>query len=364
MSLSFAVPREISHLGEDVIAGINSNPGFGRYFTDHMAVADWTEAGGWANDRIVAYAPFSVDPAGAVLHYAQEVFEGLKAYRHADGSIWLFRARNNAIRFVNSARRMALPALPEDDFLNSVTNLVKVDACWVPDGEEQSLYLRPFMIANESFLGVRSAASVLYCCIASPVGAYFESGVQPVDIWVAQQSRVATDGTGAAKCGGNYAASMLAQQVAYSKGCSQVLFTDDATHTTIEELGGMNFFIVTAGGELVTPALNGNVLPGVTRDSVLALAPSMGLTPVERAVTLAEVYDGLANGAVAEVFACGTAAVITPIGLLRDAAGDHPAPPDHSVTLGLRDKLCDIQWGRADDPFQWMQQVVGPGKEH
>jgi len=363
MTMSFQLPEQPTYLGDDVIAEVNTSPGFGKYFTDHMALADWDAEAGWYNDRLVPYATIGFDPADAVFHYGQEIFEGLKAYRHADGSIWLFRPRNNAVRFMNSARRMDLPELPEEDFMNSVTNLVKLDARWVPGGDEQSLYLRPFMIANESFLGVRSAKKVLYCCIASPVGAYFESGVQPVDIWIARdQSRVAAGGTGAAKCGGNYAASLMTQEVAYQKGCSQVLFTDAATHTFIEELGGMNFFMVTKSGQLVTPDLNGNVLPGVTRDSLLALAPTLDLTPVERPIPLAEVLDGLASGDVTEVFACGTAAVITPIGSLHDEDGRHDTPGDHKVTLALRQRLCDIQWGRAPDPFGWMQKVVDADK--
>lgn len=355
--MTFDIPQEASFLGPDVIDEINADPGFGKYFTDHMALADY-DASGWHGDRLVPYAAFSIDPANAVFHYAQEIFEGLKAYKHADGSIWLFRPRNNAVRFMNSARRLALPVLPEADFLNSVVNLAKLDARWVPGGDEQSLYLRPFMMANESFLGVHPAESVLYCCLASPVGAYFESGVQPVDIWVVHDfSRVARDGTGAAKCGGNYAASLLAQEVAYQKDCSQVLFTDAASHTFVEELGGMNFFMVTKDDQLVTPDLNGNVLPGVTRDSLLALAPSLGLEPVERPIKLEEVYEGLDSGAVTEVFACGTAAVITPIGSLRDADGVHEAPGDYAKTLALRSRLCDIQWGRTADPFSWMQRV-------
>ena len=357
MVMSFALPETAGFLGDDVIAEINADPGFGQYFTDHMALADWDEQTGWANDRLVPYAPFNLDPANAVYHYAQEIFEGLKAYKHADGSIWLFRPRCNAVRFMNSARRMALPELPEEDFLNSVVNLAKLDARWVPGGDEQSLYLRPFMIANETFLGVRAAKKVLYCCVASPSGAYFKSGATPVDIWVTKHySRVASGGTGAAKCGGNYATSLLAQEVAYQNGCSQVLFTDAATHTQIEELGGMNFFMLTKDGELVTPELNGNVLAGVTRDSVLALAPSFGLKPVERPVRLAEVYDGLASGAVVEAFACGTAAVITPIGSLRDDDGTHEVA-EHTTTLELRRRLLDIQYGRAEDVFGWMQQV-------
>jgi len=356
--MTFALPDQAGYLGDDVIEEINTDPGFGDYFTDHMAVANWEDGIGWHSDRLVPYAPFNLDPACAVYHYAQEIFEGLKAYKRADGSIWLFRARNNAIRFMNSARRLALPELPEEDFMKSVVNLVTLDARWVPGADEQSLYIRPFMFAAESFVGVRAAKKVMYCCIASPVGAYFKSGVQPVDIWVTKTySRVAVGGTGAAKCGGNYAASLLPQEVAYQHQCSQVLYADAATHTMVEELGGMNFFMVTKAGELVTPELNGNILPGVTRDSLLALAPSLDLTPVERPISLAEVYDGLGDGTVTEVFACGTAAAITPIGSLRDEEGECLAPDDHTKTIALRERLLDIQYGRADDPFDWTQRV-------
>jgi len=356
--MNFTPPEPASFLGDDVISEINADPGFGRYFTDHMAVADWDDQAGWHSDRIVPFAPFNLDPASAVYHYAQEIFEGLKAYRRADGSIWLFRARSNAIRFTNSARRLALPELPEEDFLRSIVNLVKLDARWVPGADEQSLYLRPFTFASESFVGVRPAKKVIYCCIASPVGAYFKSGVTPVDIWVTKRySRVATGGTGAVKCGGNYAASLLPQEVAYQNGCSQVLFVDAATHTMVEELGGMNFFMITKDNQLVTPDLNGNILPGVTRDSLLALAPQLGLAPVERPIALDEVYNGIRSGAVTEVFACGTAAAITPIGSLRDEDDVHETPEDHSLTMELRKRLLDIQYGRVEDTFNWTQRV-------
>ena len=323
-----------------------------------MAVAEWDTEEGWHGGRLAPYAPFSLDPGVAVFHYAQEIFEGLKAYRHADGSVWLFRPRKNAIRFKNSARRLALPELPEDDFMRSVVALTALDERWVPRGEEQSLYLRPFMFASESFVGVRPSKKVLYCCFASPVGAYFTSGVEPVDIWVTKSySRVGVGGTGAVKCGGNYAASLLPQEVAYQNGCSQVLFVDAATHSNVEELGGMNFFMITAENELVTPELNGNILPGVTRDSLLALAPTLDLAPVERTVALSEVLDGLASGAVKEVFACGTAAVITPIGSLKGEDGEHRTPDNHEMTMKLRHQLLDIQYGRAADPYHWMQKV-------
>ncbi len=359
MALSFPGPENPTFLGDDLIAGIWENPGFGNYFTDHMAVANWDAEQGWHGDRLVPYAPLAMDPASAVYHYAQEIFEGLKAYRHADGSVWLFRPEANAARFVRSASRLALPELPVEDFVTSVRNLVELDARWVPGGEEQSLYLRPFMMANENFLGVRAAHSVLYAVIAGPVGAYFSGGVAPVDIWISTDySRVATGGTGEAKCGGNYAASLKPQQVAYEQGCSQVLFVDAKEHTWIEELGGMNFFMVTADNQLVTPELNGNILPGVTRDSLLQVAPELGLTPVERPVSLAEVLAGIQDGTVRELFACGTAAVITPIGSLKSPDAQYAIDTAQAqYTIPLRNMLLDIQYGRVEDTRGWMQRV-------
>jgi branched-chain amino acid aminotransferase len=362
MSLRFELATEPKYTSPERIAEVNTDPGFGIYFSDHMAVVDYTETDGWINSRVEPYADFAIAPASAVLHYAQEVFEGLKAYRHSDGSVWLFRAEANAKRFARSAGRLALPELPIADFVESVRAVVALDERWVPSSGEQSLYIRPFMIGSESFLGVRASKTVTYFCIAGPVGAYFSGGVKPVDIWVSNElSRVPNGGTGSAKCGGNYATSLLAQNVAYAQGCSQVLFTDAATHSLIEELGGMNFMFINAAGELVTPALNGNILPGITRDSLLKLAPSVGLTPVERPITLAEVYSGLADGTIVEVLACGTAAVITPIGSLKDGATGEvhrPVSSDSPKALELRALLLDIQYGRAADPFGWTQQVA------
>lgn len=360
--LHFEVPENPGHLVDDAIATICQDPGFGSYFSDHMAVVDWTEESGWRNARVVPYGPLAMDPASAVYHYAQEIFEGLKAYRHADGSVWLFRPERNGERFFNSAARLALPRLPVEDFVASVRSLVQVDERWTPSGEEQSLYLRPFMIAAENYLGVRPTKTALYVVIASPVGAYFPGGVSPVDIWVSSEfSRVAEGGTGAAKCGGNYASSLVAQEQAHAQGCSQVLFTDAAEHRWVEELGGMNFFMVTADGELVTPELNGNILPGVTRDSLLTIAPELGLRPVERPISLDEVLSGISDGSVAELFACGTAAVITPIGSLKDVQGKHSVPAvADSKALLLRQRLLDIQYGRVADQHGWMYQVTGP----
>jgi len=360
MALSFPVHGDPHHTDQARIDQINTDPGFGKYFTDHMARATWDEGRGWHDDEVVDFAPLGADPANAVLHYAQEIFEGLKVYRRPDGSLWLFRPEANARRMLGSSLRLALPQIPVEDFVEAVRQLVRTDACWVPGGDEQSLYVRPFMFANEDFLGVRPAKTVAFYVIASPVGSYFTGGVAPVDIWVSNTySRVAAGGTGAAKCGGNYAASMLPQELAYEQGCSQVLFTDGATHTRIEELGGMNFGFITADKHLVTPELNGNILAGVTRDSILQAAPKLGLTPVERAVTLAEVKDGLTDGSIAELFACGTAAVITPIGSLKDETGQwHAQTPDDSAVLALREYLTDVQYGRRADEFGWTQQVL------
>jgi branched-chain amino acid aminotransferase len=342
-------------------AAMLANPGFGMHFTDHMAVATWTATDGWHDSAIVPYGPFSLDPATAVLHYAQQIFEGLKAYRHDDGSIWAFRPDQNAERMHRSARRMALPLLPTDDFLCSIEELVAADVAWVPTAPEQSLYLRPFMFATEAFLGVRPAKRVTYCCIASPAGAYFASGVKPIDIWISRTySRAAPGGTGAAKCAGNYAASLLPQQQAADHGCDQVMFADAAEHRWLEELGGMNVYLITTDNELITPELTGSILEGVTRDSILTLASEFGLTPVERRVEIAELVDGIGSGKVTELFACGTAAVATPIGRLHDEDGSYQVGSEESgeTTLAIRQRLLDIQYGHAEDKYGWLRRIL------
>jgi branched-chain amino acid aminotransferase len=341
---------------EEVLA----DPGFGVHFTDHMVVAEWTPDQGWHGATVQAYAPFQVDPASAVLHYAQEVFEGMKAYRHTDGSVWTFRPEANAARFRRSASRMALPELPEADFVSAVDTLVSTDRDWVPSGGETSLYLRPFMFASEVFLGVRPARHVTFCVIASPAGSYFPGGVKPVSIWLSEEfSRAAPGGTGEAKCGGNYAASLLAQQEAIAHGCDQVVFLDATEHRWVEELGGMNLFFVHADGHIVTPALGGTILEGVTRSSVIALAESLGHKVEERRVDIAEWRDGVTSGEITEVFACGTAAVLTPVGTLRWNGGEVTSADDGSgeVTGKIRAALLDIQYGRADDSNRWMHRI-------
>ncbi|MCW2810754.1 MAG: ilvE [Friedmanniella sp.] len=353
---------------------ILAEPGFGLYFTDHMSVATWTSADGWHDSAVVPYGPFQLDPATAVLHYAQEIFEGLKAYRHADGSVWLFRPEKNADRFARSATRLALPVLPEADFLGSIEALVSADAAWVPGGTEpgspepaavttgeQSLYLRPFMFASEAFLGVRAAHRVTYACIASPAGPYFAKGVHPITIWISTTyTRAAPGGTGAAKCGGNYAASLVAQAEAAEHGCDQVMFADAAEHAWLEELGGMNVYLVTRDNELITPELTGSILEGVTRDSILTLAREFGLTPVERRVGVQELLDGLGSGQVTELFACGTAAVITPIGVIKHEGGEVTVGSGETgeTTAALRKNLLDVQYGRAEDTHGGLRRVL------
>ncbi|WP_159623577.1 branched-chain amino acid aminotransferase [Ruania rhizosphaerae] len=334
---------------------------FGAVFSDHMAHAVWTPDAGWHDQRVEAYAPISLDPAAAVLHYAQEIFEGLKAYRHADGSVWAFRPEANAARFAASAHRLALPELPAAQFLGSIEALVSTDLEWVPGSVGSSLYLRPFMFASEPFLGVRPSQQVDYLLIASPSGPYFTSGFQPVSIWVAEgYHRAGPGGTGAAKCGGNYAASLLPQQQAIENGCAQVCFLDAATNTYLEELGGMNVFIVTDDGEVHTPALTGTILEGVTRRSILQLLADDGRQVHERQISLAEITEQIASGRITEIFACGTAAVVTPIGELKSTgfdltvAGGEAGP----VTQWLYQHLTDLQYGRIEDPYGWMRRLA------
>ncbi|SEE32979.1 branched-chain amino acid aminotransferase [Ruania alba] len=334
---------------------------FGTVFTDHMVRATWTAENGWHDERVVAYEPISLDPAAAVLHYAQEIFEGLKAYRHADGSVWAFRPDANASRFAASAHRLALPELPAEHFLGSIEALVSTDMEWVPDSSGSSLYLRPFMFASEPFLGVRPSKQVDYLLIASPSGPYFTSGFQPVSIWVAEDyHRAGPGGTGAAKCGGNYAASLLPQQQAAEHGCAQVCFLDAATNTYLEELGGMNVFLVTDDGAVHTPELSGTILEGVTRRSILQLLRDDGREVHERPITLAEIKEQVDSGRITEIFACGTAAVVTPVGHLKGTDFDLTVADGESgaITQWLYQHLTDLQYGRAPDPHGWMRRLA------
>jgi branched-chain amino acid aminotransferase len=353
-------PRE-DRTSPERLAEILAAPGFGIHFTDHMYVAEWTPESGWHDARVTAYAPLTLDPATAVLHYAQEIFEGMKAYRHADGSVWTFRPESNANRMLRSSRRLALPELPVEDFVASVDTLVQVDQDWVPDpAGEKSLYLRPFMFASEAFLGVRPAKHVTYMVIASPAGAYFPRGVKPVSILVSEQySRAATGGMGAAKTGGNYASSLVAQQDAIDKGYDQVVFLDAFEHRWVEELGGMNLYFVHDDGVVVTPSLTGTILEGVTRDSILELCGKLGHRVEERRFSIDEWRTGVESGRIREVFACGTAAVVTPVGTLGWSGGEVSTGDDIGpVAREIRQALVDIQYGRAEDTFGWLHRVL------
>ncbi|HOB13084.1 MAG TPA: branched-chain amino acid aminotransferase [Novosphingobium sp.] len=342
-----------------VRAEILANPGFGGRFTDHMVSIDWSEAEGWHNPTVAPYGPIALDPAASVLHYAQEIFEGLKAYRHPDGSMALFRPDANAQRFNASARRLAMPELPEALFIQAIEELVRADADWFPSVEGGSLYLRPFMIATEAFLGVRPAKAYKFLVIASPAGNYFKSGAPAVSIWVSDYTRAAPGGTGAAKCGGNYAASLVPTAEAFAKGHDQVLFLDAAEHRWIEELGGMNLFFAFADGSLSTPPLSGTILPGITRDSLITLAREEGLTVREDRYSLDQWRDDAASGQLIEAFACGTAAVVTPVGKVADHGGEFTigSGGPGQLTGKLKARLTAIQRGEEADSHGWVHRI-------
>jgi branched-chain amino acid aminotransferase len=359
--VKFAVQPSENPVDDARRAEILANPAFGRVFTDNMISSAWTRSGGWQDATLTAYGPISVDPASVALHYGQTVFEGLKAYRQPDGGVALFRPERNAARMARSCRRLALPEFPEDAFVEACELLVRQDAAWVPDGEGASLYLRPFVWATEVGLGVRPSEEALFQLIASPAGNYFSGPLRPVSLWLSQEYvRAAPGGTGAAKCGGNYAASLVAQQEAIENGCDQVVFLDAVEHRWLEELGGMNIFLVLHDGTLVTPEVSGTILEGITRDSIITLARELGHTVEERKVDVDEWRKGAADGQVVEAFACGTAAVITPIGALRWPGGEAVAADGEpgQVTMTLRKALMDVQYGRAQDTHGWVRRVV------
>ncbi len=339
-------------------------PGFGGVFTDHMATIRWTESQGWHDARIEPYGPITLDPAAQVFHYGQEIFEGLKAYAHSDGTIAAFRPQANAARFNRSAARLAMPELPESLFVRSLELLVGQDRDWVPRTEGHSLYLRPFMIATQIGLGVnRPSSNYLYAVIASPVAGYFGGEVRPVTVWLSEDySRAAPGGTGEAKCGGNYAAAFAGQQQALDHGCDQVVWLDAVERTWVEEMGGMNLFFVYGSGaeaHIATPTATGSLLHGMTRDSLLKLGPDLGIPAIEDRISVADWQRGCASGEITEVFACGTAAVITPVGAVRGSSaewtvGDGTAGP---VTTRLREELVGIQNGTRPDRYGWLHRL-------
>lgn len=340
---------------------ILASPGFGRHFTDHMVTIRWTEGRGWHDAELVPYAPLSIDPANMTLHYAQTIFEGLKAYRQPDGSVATFRPEANAERFQASARRLAMPELPVETFIAAVDALVAQDKEWVPSQGEQSLYLRPFMFATEVGLGVKPANEYLFMVIASPAGAYFSGGVKPVSVWLSEEYvRAAPGGTGAAKAGGNYAASLVAQAQAIEHGCDQVVWLDAIERRWIEEMGGMNLYFV-YGDKVVTPELTGSLLPGITRASLLRIAADLGYEVGEGRLSVDDWKNGNADGSLTEVFACGTAAVITPVGSVKSTRADWTVADGRpgEVTMKLRKALLDIQTGQAPDTHGWMHPLGG-----
>ncbi|MEJ2457279.1 MAG: branched-chain amino acid aminotransferase [Novosphingobium sp.] len=357
--LKFTTLPHPAPASDDAREAVLANPGFGTNFTDHMVVIEWTEGQGWHDAVIGPREPIVLDPAAAVLHYAQEIFEGLKAYKQADGSIALFRPEANAARFNASAERLAMPALPEELFVEAVERLVQTDRAWIPGAEGASLYLRPFMIATEAFLGVRPAKQYKFIVIASPAGNYFKSGAPAVSIWVSDYTRAAPGGTGAAKCGGNYAASLVPQSEAIARGHDQVVFLDAAEHKWIEELGGMNLYFSFEDGTLLTPELTGTILPGITRDSLLTLAREEGLNVVEGRYSLDQWREDAASGKLIETFAFGTAAVVTPVGKVSGRDGEFTigSGGPGQLTQKLKNRLVSIQRGEAEDTHGWVRKI-------
>jgi branched-chain amino acid aminotransferase len=359
MGLEFSVEPTPTPTSPERLAEVLAAPGFGKVFTDHMITIRWTSDAGWHDARVRPYGPLELDPATHVFHYGQSIFEGFKAYTQPDGSIRTFRPEANGERFRRSAARLALPQLPVEDFVTAADLLIRQDAAWVPAQGEDSLYLRPFMMATEVGLGVRPAQDVTFVVIASPAGAYFAAGAKQVTIWLSEHyTRAAPGGTGAAKCGGNYAASLVAQQEGIEHGCEQVLFLDAVERRWVEELGGMNLWFVLDNGTVVTPELTGTILEGITRDTMKALAGELGHEVEERRVDIDEWRKGVDTGSITEVFACGTAAVISSIGALRWHGGEVSLPTATPVATALRTALVDLQHGRAPDPHGWMHQVV------
>lgn len=339
-----------------------SEPGFGKYFTDHMVLAEWNQGAGWSDATVKAYGPIALDPAAMVFHYGQEIFEGMKAYSQPDGTIALFRPDANGLRFARSAARITLPELPVEDFVNCVEALVREDHNWVPKKVGESLYIRPFMIATEVGLGVRPSNKALFAVIATPAAAYFNAA-KAVTVWISTEYvRAALGGTGEAKCGGNYAASLLAQQQAAKEGCDQVVWLDAHERRWIEEMGGMNLYFVKGSGAdatIFTPKLTGTLLPGITRDSILTVASDLGYKVEEGMIDINEWRDGVASGAISEIFACGTAAVVAPVGAAKSSHGTwitgdgNPGP----ITMEIRNHLLGIQHGTIEDKHGWMKKV-------
>lgn len=336
-----------------------SHLGFGKVFTDHMFIMDWDRDKGWHDARIVPFGNLSLHPGTTALHYALEVFEGLKAYRKADGSVQTFRPYENARRINNSAARLAMPQIPEDDFVQAIDTLVKLDEDWVPHSEGTSLYIRPVIIGTDKSVGLHTLNSAMFFIILSPSGSYYPQGINPVKIMVETEDvRAVRGGTGFTKCGGNYAASQRAGELAEEKGFTQVLWLDGVERKYIEEVGSMNMMFK-IDGKIVTPELNGSILPGITRKSILELLRADGYDVEERRISLDEVIEACENGKLEEAWGCGTAAVVSPVGWLEVGGKEYEinkgeiGPTVHM----LYDEITGIQWGKAPDRFGWTHPV-------
>ena len=340
-----------------------AEPGFGKYYTDNMVIAQWNESSGWSDATLQAYGPLSLDPATMVFHYGQEIFEGMKAYTQPDGGISLFRPEANAKRFAKSAARIALPEMPVDFFVQTVEELVKQDKGWVPKKSGESLYLRPFMIATEVGLGVRPSNQATYVLIATPAAAYFDAS-KAVTVWISTEYvRAALGGTGEAKCGGNYEASLLAQKQAAKEGCDQVAYIDAVERKWVEEMGGMNLYFIKGSGKaakIMTPKLTGTLLPGITRDSILTLANDLGYKTEETMISIDDWRDGVKSGEITEIFACGTAAVVSAVGAAKSIHGTWQTGDGQPgvITNEIRAALLAIQHGTAADKHGWNKRVI------
>ena len=333
----------------------SSTLGFGKIFTDHMFMMDYNSEKGWYNARIIPFAPIAIHPASTVLHYGAEIFEGLKAYRRADGTVQLFRPMENIRRMNNSAERLCLPQIPEEDALEVLTAFVQCEQDWTPSAPGTSLYLRPFLYGNDETLGVHAVHNATFVIIASPVGSYYKEGINPVKIMIEDQDvRAVRGGTGYAKCGGNYAASDRAGKRAEEQGYSQVLWLDGVERKYIEEVGAMNVMFK-IGGEIVTPMLTGSILPGITRKSCIEVLKNEGYTVHERLLSIDELKEAMENGTLEEAWGCGTAAVVSPIGELFYQGVHYPVNNGQigEVTQHLYDTLTGIQWGRVEDTYGW-----------
>ena len=337
----------------------SSTLGFGKFFTDHMFMMDYTDGIGWHNQRIVPFENISLHPASTVLHYGSEIFEGLKAYRRKDGTVQLFRPIENIRRMNSSAERLCLPQIPEDMALEILTTFVGLEQDWTPEADGTSLYLRPFMFGNDESLGVHAVHNATYMIIASPVGSYYKEGINPVKIMIEDEDvRAVKGGTGYVKCGGNYAASNRAGAKAEAKGYSQVLWLDGVERKYIEEVGAMNVMFK-INGEIVTPMLSGSILPGITRKSCIEVLKDKGYKVSERLLSVDELAEALENGKLEEAWGCGTAAVISPIGELCYKETKYPINNGQigEVTQLLYDTLTGIQWGKIEDTYGWTTEI-------